>query len=229
MKKRFLLIGGSYGIGLELARRLSEDGHEVLVYSRTVGELNGIAGVEHRLFDALGDELKIDGPIDGLAYLPGTIDLKPFNRYSDADLLRDLEVNYLGAARAIRNVLPNLKLSESASVVLFSTVAVQTGMPFHASIAGAKGAVEGLTRALAAELAPKIRVNCIAPSLTDTPLATKLLNTDQKKESAGERHPLKRHGKPADIAAAAAFLISDTSSWVTGQVIHVDGGIGYLK
>lgn len=229
MNKRYLLIGGSYGIGFELAKSLSEAGNAVNVFSRTSGEVAGLAGVTHTQFDALTDELAVEGPIDGVAYLPGTIDLKPFHRFSDADLLRDLEVNYIGAARAIRSVLPNLKESGSASIVLFSTVAVQTGMPFHASIAGAKGAVEGLTRALAAELAPKIRVNCVAPSLTDTPLAEKLLNTDQKRDAAGERHPLKRHGRASDIAAAAEFLLSERSSWTTGQVLHVDGGIGYLK
>ena len=229
MNKTFLLIGGSYGIGFELAKSLSEAGNAVNVYSRTPGKVAGLAGVTHTQFDALTDELVVDGPIDGLAYMPGTIDLKPFHRFSDADLQLDLEVNYLGAARAIRSVLPNLKQADSASIVLFSTVAVQTGMPFHASIAGAKGAVEGLTRALAAEFAPKIRVNCVAPSLTDTPLAQKLLNTEQKKETAGERHPLRRHGTAKDIAEAAAFLLSDNSSWITGQVLHVDGGIGHLK
>lgn len=229
MNKTYLLIGGSYGIGYELARSLSEAGNAVNVFSRTPGEVAGLAGVTHTQFDALTDELAIEGPIDGLAYLPGTIDLKPFHRFTDADLLRDLEVNYIGAARAIRRVLPNLKEAGSASIVLFSTVAVQTGMPFHASIAGAKGAVEGLTRALAAEFAPKIQVNCVAPSLTDTPLAQKLLNTEQKKETAGERHPLRRHGTAKDIAEAAAFLLSDNSSWITGQVLHVDGGIGHLK
>lgn len=229
MNKTYLLIGGSYGIGYELAKSLSEAGNAVNVFSRTPGEVAGLAGVTHTQFDALTDELAVQDPIDGLAYLPGTIDLKPFHRFTDADLVRDLEVNYIGAARAIRSVLPNLKEAGSASIVLFSTVAVQTGMPFHASIAGAKGAVEGLTRALAAELAPKIRVNCVAPSLTDTPLAEKLLNTDQKRDAAGERHPLKRHGRASDIAAAAEFLLSDRSSWTTGQVLHVDGGMGYLK
>lgn len=229
MNKTYLLIGGSYGIGYALARSLSEAGNAVNVFSRTPGEVAGLAGVTHTQFDALSDELAVEGPIDGLAYLPGTIDLKPFHRFTDADLLRDLEVNYIGAARAIRCALPNLTEAQSSSIVLFSTVAVQTGMPFHASIAGAKGAVEGLTRALAAELAPKIRVNCVAPSLTDTPLAEKLLNTDQKRDAAGERHPLKRHGRASDIAAAAEFLLADRSSWTTGQILHVDGGIGYLK
>ena len=168
MNKTYLLIGGSYGIGYELAKTLSEAGNAVNVFSRTPGEVAGLAGVTHTQFDALSDELAVEGPIDGLAYLPGTIGLKPFHRFTDADLLRDLEVNYIGAARAVRSVLPNLNEAGSASIVLFSTVAVQTGMPFHAPIAGAKGAVEGLTRALAAELAPKIRVTCIAPSLTDT-------------------------------------------------------------
>ncbi|MEP6597760.1 MAG: SDR family oxidoreductase, partial [Ginsengibacter sp.] len=117
----------------------------------------------------------------------------------------------------------------NASIVLFSTVAVQTGLPFHAQVAASKGALEGLTKALAAEFAPKIRVNCIAPSLTDTPLASSLLNTGQKAEANAQRHPLKRIGTTADIANLAEFILSDKASWITGQIIHVDGGISTLK
>jgi NAD(P)-dependent dehydrogenase (short-subunit alcohol dehydrogenase family) len=126
-------------------------------------------------------------------------------------------------------VLPRLKISENASIVLFSTVAVQTGLPFHTQVAASKGALEGLTKALAAEYAPKIRVNCIAPSLTDTPLAASLLNNEQKKEANTLRHPLKRIGTTEDIANMAAFLLSKKASWITGQILHVDGGMSSLK
>ena len=147
----------------------------------------------------------------------------------DEDFLADFNLNVLGAVKSIRTVLPCLKHAEDASIVLFSTVAVQTGMAFHASIASAKGAVEGLTRTLAAEFAPRIRVNAIAPSLTDTPLASKLLSREDSRKAAAERHPLKRVGKPEDVAAAATFLLSDDSSWMTGQVLALDGGMSAIK
>lgn len=230
MAKRFVLIGGSYGIGNELASRLASDGNDVSVLSRTAGDLANIAGIDHITFDALTDSIpKFDGPVDGLAYLPGTINLRPFHRLTDTDFQNDLNVSLFGAVSAIRSLLPNLKESDSSSVVLFSTVAVKIGMPFHASVAASKGAIEGLTRSLAAEFAPNIRVNCIAPSLTETSLAEKLLNTEQKKELAAERHPMKRVGTVDDIASVAAFLLTGQSSWITGQVIHVDGGMSAIK
>ena len=135
----------------------------------------------------------------------------------------------IGAVKLIQAVLPRLKKSGNASIVLFSTVAVQTGLPYHTQVAASKGAIEGLTKALAAELAPTIRVNCIAPSLTDTPLAASLLNTEQKKEANALRHPLKRIGTTEDIANMAAFLLSQKASWITGQILHVDGGMSSLK
>lgn len=230
MAKRYVLIGGSYGIGYELAVRLAGDGNDVTVLSRTAGHLANVAGVTHITFDMLTDPFPVfEWPVDGLAYLPGTINLKPFHRLTDADFQQDLDVNLFGAIRSIRSMLPNLKGSDSSSVLLFSTVAVTIGLPFHASVAASKGAIEGLTRSLAAEFAPKIRVNCIAPSLTETPLAEGLLNTDQKKDSAAERHPLKRFGTVDDISSAAAFLLTADSSWITGQIIHVDGGMSVIK
>ncbi|NBV39267.1 MAG: SDR family oxidoreductase [Verrucomicrobia bacterium] len=167
--------------------------------------------------------------MDGTVYCPGTIQLKPFHRLTPEDFLKDFQINCLGAVAALQSALPALKASGKASVVLFSTVAVVQGMLMHASIATAKGAVEGLTRSLAAEWAPVIRVNAIAPSLTDTPLAGNLLNADSKKEAAGKRHPLQQIGKPEDLASLVAYLLSDASSFMTGQVLSVDGGLSSVR
>jgi NAD(P)-dependent dehydrogenase (short-subunit alcohol dehydrogenase family) len=167
--------------------------------------------------------------LDGLAYCPGTINLKPFHRFTDAEIADDWTVNVMGAVRAIRGALPLLKKGQLPSVVLFSSVAVQQGMAFHASVAMAKGAVEGLTRSLAAEFAPAIRVNALAPSITDTPLAARILSAPEKKTAAAERHPMKKIGSPADLAEMAAFLLSEKSAWITGQVIGVDGGLSTLR
>lgn len=168
--------------------------------------------------------------VDGLVYAPGSINLKPFNRLSVDDFKNDFEINVLGAVKMIQKLLPNLKKSESASVVLFSSVAAKLGMPFHASIAASKNAVEGLTKSLAAEFsAQKIRVNAIAPSLTDTNLASQLLATPEKREASAKRHPLQRVGTAEEIAEMAAFLVSDKSSWITGQVFGIDGGMGSVK
>lgn len=226
MQKRFVVVGGSKGIGAALARSLDSHGNEVIVISRTAPECGTF--VQH---DVTSSEPfpTIDGPIDGIAYCPGTINLRPFHRLTRDEFQNDLDVNLFGAINAIQALLPNLKQSTSPSMVLFSTVAVQTGMGFHASIAAAKGAVEGLTRSLAAELAPQIRVNCIAPSLTDTPLASKLISSPEKREALGSRNPLNKIGTAEEVARMAKFLLSDESSWITGQIIHVDGGMGSLK
>ena len=167
--------------------------------------------------------------LDGLVYFPGSITLKPFHRLTAEDFLRDFQVNCLGAAEAIRQALPSLKAAPSASIVLFSTVAAAQGMPFHASIAAAKGAVEGLGLSLAAELAPGVRVTVIAPSLTDTPLAGPLLNSDAKREAAAKRHPLQRVGEPADVAELVAFLLSDAAAFMTGQILRPDGGLSSIR
>jgi NAD(P)-dependent dehydrogenase (short-subunit alcohol dehydrogenase family) len=163
-------------------------------------------------------------------YAPGSITLKPFNRLTDADYLNEWKLNFLGAARATRAVYSRLKKAGNSSVVFLSTVAAQTGMPFHSSIASAKSALEGLTRSLAAESAAAgIRVNALAPSLTDTPLAAGLLNSDEKRQAGDKRHPLGRVGTPQDTAAAAVFLLSTESAWITGQILGVDGGMGSLR
>jgi len=223
--KNIVLVGGNSGIGKAVASQLQENGATIFSYSRT-GE--GTAAVD---FSADFEELPgLPEIIDGVVYCPGTINLKPFHRISITDFKQEMEVNFYGAIRLLQACLKGLKKSSSPSVVLYSTVAVQTGMGFHAGIASAKGAVEGLTRSLAAEWAPnKIRVNAIAPSLTETPLASALLSTPEKKEASDKRHPLGRVGRPEDIAEATVFLLSEKSSWMTGQILHLDGGMSHLK
>ncbi len=207
--------------------------YSVVAISRSAGSVAKLPGVTYLPVDVTREEIdagNLPDRIQGLAYCPGSIRLRPFHRIKEDDFLADLQINLLGAVNAIQACLPGLKNAESpSSIVLFSSVAMGTGMPFHASIVSAKGAVEGLTRSLAAEFAPIIRVNAIAPSLTDTNMATMLLSDDGKRTAAADRHPLKRFGNAGDIAAATIFLLENASSWVTGQVIAVDGGMGALR
>ena len=224
------IVVGTGGIGSALSEQLSSIGHKVHVLSRqtSFGSNQNIS--LHTITDLTqeGTELPtIEGPISGLIFCPGTINLRPFKALKQSDFLHDLQVNYLGAIKCIQKYLPNLLQQEGSSITLFSTVAVQKGMPFHASIAGAKGAIEGLTKSLAAEFAPKIRVNAIAPSLTQTPLADKLLNADTKLKAAEDRHPLKKVGSTQDMVKAVQFLID--SPWVSGQILAVDGGMSTLS
>ena len=229
--KNILIVGASSGIGAALAQSLNLKGANLYTASRTEGE---IPSVLHINFDAQAPDYQgftqLPDVIHGFVYAPGTINLKPFGRISMDDFKNDFQINVLGAIGILQAILPKMKRADGASVVLFSTVAVQTGMGFHSSIAASKGAIEGLTRSLAAEFAmQKIRVNCIAPSLTDTPLAKQLLATDEKKEASNRRHPMGRYGTSQDIANAALFLLGEESSWVTGQILGIDGGMGSLK
>jgi NAD(P)-dependent dehydrogenase (short-subunit alcohol dehydrogenase family) len=226
--KNYVLIGGSYGIGAALADILSKE-NNVYVLSRTAPNQQNVNYIAFDVQTQSIDLSQLPDTVSGLAYLPGSIQLKPFHRFTDEDFLNDFKLNALSAARIIRELLTPLKSAEQSSIVLFSTVAVQQGMPFHTSVAMAKGALEGLTRSLAAEFAPKIRVNAIAPSITDTPLAAKILSNDEKKKASGERHPLKRVGQAVDIARTAAFLLKEDSAWITGQVLHVDGGLSSIR
>jgi NAD(P)-dependent dehydrogenase (short-subunit alcohol dehydrogenase family) len=229
MSRSTLLIGGNTGIGLATARHLATRGDRLTAAARSPGPLESL-GIPVQPFDALNPgRLELPDALDGLIYFPGSISLKPFHRLTAEDFLTDFRINCLGAVAAIQSALPALKASDSASIVLFSTVACAQGMPFHASIAAAKGAVEGMAKSLAAELAPKIRVNVIAPSLTDTPLAASLLNSDVKREAACKRHPLQQVGNPEDVAALAAFLLSDASRFVTGQILRPDGGLSSIR
>jgi len=230
MKKNILLVGGSKGIGLEIVKELSAD-HHLIVASRTDENL-GDYDVTYHQFDAVSDNIKdLDLPdtLDGLVYCPGSINLKPFKMMKPQIFEDDMMLNFMSLVKVTQGLLPKLKNSKQASLVYFSTVAVQTGMPFHTSVAAAKGAIEGFARSLAAEYAPSFRVNVIAPSLVNSPLASKLLGNEKKKEKMDERHPLKRVGEPADIGKIASFLLSDNSTWITGQVLGVDGGMGSLN
>jgi NAD(P)-dependent dehydrogenase (short-subunit alcohol dehydrogenase family) len=231
MAKTFLIVGGSAGIGAAIVRHLCDAGHTVIHLSRHPGEGPDLPGAQGLHWDALGDPFPANAlpvRLDGLVYCPGSIRLKPFERLREAELREDLELNLIGAVRAVQGALPALKQADGASVVLFSTVAVGTGMPYHASVGAAKGAVEGLTRALAAELAPGIRVNAIAPTITDTRLAERLLNTADKRTAAAARHPLRRIGTPAEIARTAGWLLED-ATLVTGQIIPVDAGLSSVR
>lgn len=228
MKKNILLIGGSSGIGLSLVNQISQD-HNVYVACRSNNSLP--ENVNYINYDVLNDELDsslFPETIDSFIYLPGSINLRPFKSLSIESFKEDLEINFIGLIKSLKSVLKNLTASNSASIVLFSTVAVQRGMPFHSSVSSSKGAIEGLAKSLAAELSPKIRVNVIAPSLVNTPLANRFLNNDIKIEKSANRHPLKRIGSASDIANLIDYLISDKSSWITGQIIAVDGGLSTI-
>jgi len=230
MDKTYLIVGGTSGIGNKIVEDLSKQGYKIIVAARENKNLEGFDNVTFQQIDVLNSfELNLPEQLDGVVYCPGSINLKPFHRLKTEDFVNELQLNAIGATKVIQQALPALKKSDNASIVMFSTVAVQTGLTFHTSVAMAKGALEGFGRALASELAPKIRVNLVAPSLTDTPLANSLLSSDEKRKANADRHPLKKIGTTKDIADAAIFLLTDKSSWITGQVLHVDGGMGNLK
>jgi NAD(P)-dependent dehydrogenase (short-subunit alcohol dehydrogenase family) len=227
----YLIVGGTSGIGKSITESLILQNNKVITFSRNPSPFSTNSEIQHFIWDASNPEIPaIDfDHLDGVVYCPGTINLKPFHRFTDEEILEEFTINSLGAVRILRHALPLLKKAAAPSVVLFSTVAVQTGMPFHANISMAKGAIEGLTRSLAAEWAPLIRVNAIAPSLTQTPLAEKLTSTPEKIEASAKRHPLQKIGTSQNIADAALFLLSDKSAWMTGQIVHIDGGMGSIK
>jgi NAD(P)-dependent dehydrogenase (short-subunit alcohol dehydrogenase family) len=231
MSKSYLIIGASSGIGLELTRQLTNEGNHVYAVARKERELSSLSNVTYIELDVLSAEtFELDiSVLDGFAYCPGTINLKPFHRLTKEDFLHDFEVNVYGAINMLQKALPSLKKGINSSIVLFSTVAVNQGMGFHSSIAASKGAVEGLTKSLAAELSPSIRVNCVAPSVTNTPLAERILSSPEKEEASAKRHPLQRVGTSKDIANAAHFLLSEKSGWITGQIVGVDGGLSTLR
>lgn len=228
----YLIIGASSGIGKKLSEKLAGSGHQVYgTYN------NNELQPENNLIqlfplNVLDETILLDflpNTLAGIVYCPGSINLRPFERIKPVDFINDYNLQVIGAIKVIQAAASKLKTTENSSIILFSTVAVQKGLPFHSLVSASKGAIEGLTKALAAEYAPGIRVNCIAPSLTDTPMAAALLNSEQKKQANAERHPLKRVGTTDDIADMAEFLLSPKATWITGQIMHVDGGFSTLK
>ncbi|MBC8033171.1 MAG: SDR family oxidoreductase [Chitinophagaceae bacterium] len=231
--KNILVVGGSSGTGKAVIHLLASRNATIYNASRSRGD-DWPEGVNHLTLDVMEDVTPLASylpeSLHGVVYCVGSINLKPFTRLSPEDFLRDYRLNVVGAASVIQQALKPLQNAGTGSVVLISTVAAKAGMSYHASIAAAKRGLEGLALSLAAELAPKqIRVNVIAPSLTDTPLAGSLLSTPEKREASAKRHPLGRFGTVNDLAQATAFLLSEDSSWITGQIIGIDGGLGSLR
>ena len=230
MTKNILIIGASSDIGLEISKLANADGHNIYATSRDDANANNFDNFiqldPNKSLDELDD---LPENIDGLVYCPGTINLRSLQRLTLEDIKNEMEVNFYGAFNIIKKVLPNLKKNDGASVVLFSTVAVKTGMPMHSSIAAAKGAVEGLAKSLAAELAPRVAINCIAPSIVDTKLAANILSTDERKQASADRHPLKTIGSINSIANSAYFLLQAKENWISGQIFRPDGGLSALK
>lgn len=231
--KNILVVGGSSGIGLNLVNQLANEGAIVYNASRSISP-EWQSSIKHLEMDVLNNTTALASylpeKLHGLVYAVGSISLKPFSRFTEADYLQDYRINVVGAAMVIKESLNALKNAKDASIVLISSVAAKTGMGFHASISAAKGALEGFALSLAAELAnQQIRVNVVAPSLTDTPLASNLLSSQEKRDASAKRHPIGKFGQPKDIATAISFLLSDESSWITGQVIGIDGGMSSLR
>ena len=230
MTKNILIIGASSDIGLEICKLANADGHNIYATSRDDVNANNFDNFiqldPNKSLDVLED---LPEDIDGLVYCPGTINLRSLQRLTLEDIKNEMEVNFYGAFNIIKKVLPNLKKNDGASVVLFSTVAVKTGMPMHSSIAAAKGALEGLAKSLAAELAPRVAINCVAPSIVDTKLAANILSTDERKQASADRHPLKTIGSINSIANSAYFLLQAKENWISGQIFRPDGGLSALK
>lgn len=219
--KNYLIIGASSSVAQCTTKTLIENGNKVTQLSRN--ELFSSV----KIIDYINDLPVLEDRFDGIVYFPGTINLKPFRSLKLEDFQSDFNIHVLGAMNVLKTYQSNL--NEGSSVVLISSVAATTGMPFHTSVAAVKSAIEGFARSLAAEWAPKIRVNVVAPSLTLTPMAEKLTNSQEKIEAGAQRHPLKRLGKPSDLSSAIIFLLGEESTWITGQVLAVDGGMGNIK
>lgn len=228
--RNYVIIGGTSAIGNSIIENMN--GNDKVYASYHEKEYEDNSNITPFYFDALNPEIDVDmfpESIDGLVYCPGTINLKPFTRFDEIDFIHDFKLQVCGATYCIRKLLPRLRKSGSGSIVLFSTIAVQNGFKFHTQVSMSKGAIEGLTKALAAEFSPKVRVNAIAPSLTQTPLAKNLLDNEEKIAKQGESNPMKRVGQAQDIATMACYLLDSKASWITGQIMHIDGGMSTIK
>lgn len=225
--KNAVVIGGSKGIGNAILKKILVS-HKVYNISRSAPGIEHV-NLSHFGINVLEGELPDLEQVDVLIYCPGSINLKPISRLSIKDFRSDFEINVLGAVKAIHKYLPILKNGNYPSILLFSTVATKLGMPFHASVATAKSGVEGLVKSLGAELAPTVRINAIAPTVTDTGLASKILRNDKMKENITKRHPLKKYLNPQEVADMAEFLISEKSASISGQIFEMDCGIVSFK
>ena len=225
----YIVAGSSSGIGHSIALNLLNQGHEVIGFNRNRPNFEHSHFSFHETnFSLLDVQLpELSQAIDGIFYCPGSIQLKPFKNIKSTDFINDFMLNVIGATQLIKKYLPQLQLAASPGIVLFSSVAAQTGMSFHSSIASSKAAIEGLTKSLAAEFAPKIRVNAIAPSLTQTALSEKFINTEEKLQASRDRHPLKRIGTAEEIATSSIQIMQN--HWMTGQIITIDGGLGSIR
>lgn len=226
--KTYIIVGGSKGIGNAIVEKLLEEGHQIINISRTSPEQYH-SNLKHYSCDVLSEDLPEIDAADGLVYCPGSINLKPLERFSLEEFREDYEINVIGAVKSIQKYLPILKKSDKPSIVLFSTVAAKLGMPFHTSIAAAKSGVEGLVKSLGAEMATTLRINAIAPTVTNTDLASKLLRNEKMVENISERHPMKKFLEPKDVAEMADFLLSEKSHTISGQVFEMDCGIVSFK
>jgi NAD(P)-dependent dehydrogenase (short-subunit alcohol dehydrogenase family) len=225
--KTLLIVGGSKGIGNSILKKLAPT-HKIINISRTEPDFKH-QNVSHFGLNVLEDQLPDIEQLDSIIYCPGSINLKPLKRLKIEDFTNDFNINVIGAVKVIQHYLDVLKNGNKPSILLFSTVAAKLGMPFHASVAASKSAVEGLTKSLGAEFAPTIRVNAIAPTVTDTELASKLLRNEKMVENMKERHPLKKYLAPEEVAEMAAFLISDKAASMSGQIFQMDCGIVSFK
>ena len=225
--KNFLIIGGTKGIGKAIVEEVIEH-NKITCLSRNKTDFVH-KNYSHVKFDALSDDLPDLDSIDCLIYCPGSINLKPISTLSLDDFRNDFELNVIGAVRAIKKYLPLLKKSENASILLFSTVATKLGMPYHASVSVAKSGIDGLVKTLGSELAPKVRINAIAPTITNTDLASKILRNEKVVENMVERHPLKMILSPKEVAKMASFLVSEDASSISGQIFNMDAGIVSFK
>ncbi len=226
--KNILVVGGSKGIGREIVNSQLEKGNNCYNFSRTESGINNQNLTEEKI-DILSDDLPEIENIDSVIYCPGSINLKPILQLKEEDFVNDFNINVLGAIKTVKTYLNNLKKGNDPSLLFFSTVAVGQGMPFHSSVSVAKAGIEGLTKSLAAELAPSIRVNCIAPTITRTDMAQRILRNEKIEENIANKHPLKKICEAKDISDMADFLISHNAKNITGQIMHVDGGMSTLK